>query len=398
MSVLEDDQSSVETQGHDDEGPAADYITQVGPNDIVVGRGVNIASFPGNVQYRALIALHKKTYSSTGRHRRKQEVAVQVLRSLKKRGARCLRQATESEKVGWNIPVGVDAWVILRNYTAQLLIKIKQALREFDNRKASTQSPSPPFVSSHTTDHDGDSNESTDSPPQVALPPPPLHTIVATAAASAAQFTHQQQQQQTVASNYMYCNPNLSMAPLMVNVAATAGRALNDMPLASNPAGVPVLSSPSSYMWNPLQQLQGPSTMFPLVAPTLAAAFAVSLPPPSISTTLQPYYQPVQQLSHTSNVYGGGLMTSGINSPGSHFTPESSLAPAPWSVARPPTPAASLAPVASLTPAPLSIDTMVAALQEQHVRFHRIQQMQLQVAMAATASTLNSSPPPVFRL
>jgi hypothetical protein len=109
------------------------FTTEVGPNDVVLGRGTPIARMEGNVRFRALCATCRGDYLGTGRNRIKHVVAKEVHAELQRRNARFLRKATPEEVKELGVPNGVVAaaaavWVILSDNDA--LEKIKQTLRE----------------------------------------------------------------------------------------------------------------------------------------------------------------------------------------------------------------------------------------------------------------------------
>jgi hypothetical protein len=108
-------------------------------DDIILGRGVPISKYKGNMRFRELIREFKGEYMATGRHHRKQHIVEEVLEKLRERNCRFLsRIETDEEARKQGLPPGSRVWVIAKEEVA--LSKVKQALREME----SSSSPKTP--------------------------------------------------------------------------------------------------------------------------------------------------------------------------------------------------------------------------------------------------------------
>jgi hypothetical protein len=115
------------------------YVSTANGDDVMLGRGVSITNWPGNVRFRELIVNWKVEYTQTGRHYRKKVIAGRIYQEILRRGGRFLRQIEskeEADNVG--VPSGTKAWVIVDESVA--IRKIKQALREYPAEKPSKRS------------------------------------------------------------------------------------------------------------------------------------------------------------------------------------------------------------------------------------------------------------------
>jgi hypothetical protein len=111
-------------------------------DDIILGRGVPISKYEGNIRFRELIRGYKGEYMATGRHHRKQQIVEEVLEKLRERNCRFLsRIETDEEARKCGLPPGSRVWVIAREEVA--LSKVKQALREMES-SASPKTPKSP--------------------------------------------------------------------------------------------------------------------------------------------------------------------------------------------------------------------------------------------------------------
>jgi hypothetical protein len=114
------------------------FIANLNSNDVVLGRGVSIARYQGNIRFRELIGSRKAEYNSTSRHNIKTDIAIQVYQAIASRQGRFVRlieSMEEAQKVG--VPNGMQVWVVGDESTA--MSKIKQALREMPATKSIVQ-------------------------------------------------------------------------------------------------------------------------------------------------------------------------------------------------------------------------------------------------------------------
>jgi hypothetical protein len=68
------------------------YVTDPGPNDILLGRGAPVINYEGNIRFRALVSSRKREYIGSGRHQVKDTVAKSIIDEIEKRGGRFLRR------------------------------------------------------------------------------------------------------------------------------------------------------------------------------------------------------------------------------------------------------------------------------------------------------------------
>jgi hypothetical protein len=108
------------------------FVTEILPNDILLGRGAPMIRNEGNARFREIVSTRKKDYMSSGRHHVKNEIAKQVLDVIVHRQGRFLRKVDSPEEaIKLGVPKGTQAWVLADNDT--ILEKVKQALRDKDS-------------------------------------------------------------------------------------------------------------------------------------------------------------------------------------------------------------------------------------------------------------------------
>jgi hypothetical protein len=110
------------------------YVTELHPNDILLGRGAPIINYEGNVRFRALVSTRKAEYVSTGRHQVKDDIARQIIQEIERRNGKFLKKVeceAESQRLG--IDEDTKAWTIVDDDVA--IEKVKQALRDKDTEK-----------------------------------------------------------------------------------------------------------------------------------------------------------------------------------------------------------------------------------------------------------------------
>jgi hypothetical protein len=115
------------------------FVSAPNAHDVMLGRGVSITNWPGNVRFRELIGTWKVEYTQTGRHYAKKAIADRIYQEILRRGGRFLRQIDSTEEAqDIGVPIGAKAWVIVDESVA--IRKIKQALREYPAVKPSKRS------------------------------------------------------------------------------------------------------------------------------------------------------------------------------------------------------------------------------------------------------------------
>lgn len=96
------------------------YVSSVGPNDVLSGRGPIPARNEGNKRFRLLIRSHRHAYTS-GKRQEKQKLAHDILDEIHSRGGKFLKPVEDSRRKG-------KVWIELDEDRG--LTKVKQALRE----------------------------------------------------------------------------------------------------------------------------------------------------------------------------------------------------------------------------------------------------------------------------
>jgi hypothetical protein len=159
-------------------------------NDIILGRGVPISKYEGNIRFRKLIREYRGEYMATGRHHRKQEIVLEVMEKIRERNCRFLsRIETDEEAQKYGLPAGSRAWYIASEEVA--LSKVKQALREMES------STSPRTLKSPARSDSSSRRSRKKKPPareeatngegarSLADPAPPARSVVAAPAVAA---------------------------------------------------------------------------------------------------------------------------------------------------------------------------------------------------------------------
>jgi hypothetical protein len=120
---------------------ATRLVTNLNPNDILLGRGAPLAYYEGNVRFRELVGTRKSEYMTSGRHQRKQAIARELYDEMGRRNGRFLARMDPAEASALGVPNGIKAWFVADEAVA--LEKIKQALRERDTLEGAPPVPSP---------------------------------------------------------------------------------------------------------------------------------------------------------------------------------------------------------------------------------------------------------------
>lgn len=138
-----------------------EFVTHLGANDVLVGRGAPSNANLGNKRFRELVQSRKREYMATGKRQMKDRIAREIVDTIVyQRGGRFLRKIEsliEAEQIG--VPEGLTAWTLVSEDVA--VQKTKQALRDRDIQggldddeyeggggDAADSSPLPPTTSS----------------------------------------------------------------------------------------------------------------------------------------------------------------------------------------------------------------------------------------------------------
>jgi hypothetical protein len=134
-------------EGAPDAGPERRaYITNLSPNDVLLGRGRPAVRYEGNIRFRKLVQNRKSQYRATGRNIIKDSIARELINTIKAREGRFLRKiesSVESEELG--VPRGVQAWVHVDENA--VLQKVKQAFRDEQRAEADNEGGASPSSS-----------------------------------------------------------------------------------------------------------------------------------------------------------------------------------------------------------------------------------------------------------
>ena len=120
-----------------------EIVTQLGPCDVLFGRGSGPNDHEGNVRFRRLVAERKAEYMATNHRMTKARIAREIVDAVIRENGRFLKkiEAEDARVVG--LPDGVDAWTSVDDDT--IMEKAKQALRQNTNK---SKGPSEPFQNS----------------------------------------------------------------------------------------------------------------------------------------------------------------------------------------------------------------------------------------------------------
>jgi hypothetical protein len=103
-------------------------VTQLSPNDVLLGRGEPSILNEGNIRFRQLVQSRKLEYLDADKRKIKDWIARQVVQAISFKQGRFLRRITSPvEAMQMGVPEGVKAWV--RAHDEAIIQKVKQALR-----------------------------------------------------------------------------------------------------------------------------------------------------------------------------------------------------------------------------------------------------------------------------
>lgn len=122
-----------------EDGAGVGLVTELNFHDVLMGRGAPAIDNEGNVRMRRLIATRKPEYLAASKRQEKDQIARQVVTTIKSQGGRFLKKVEEPEQCHTlGIEEGTDTWMAVDEET--VLTKVKQALRD---RSTEDEDPRP---------------------------------------------------------------------------------------------------------------------------------------------------------------------------------------------------------------------------------------------------------------
>lgn len=137
-------------------GMNIDVVTKLGPHDVLMGRGTPAMAHKGNIQFRHLVSSRKLAYVETLRRREKDDIAREIVKTVKSRNGLFLRKmdssmlrtvadsaadnAKEQQLAGISKYSGT-LWMTVPDEA--VLLKVKQALRDENKSQQQQEAPCP---------------------------------------------------------------------------------------------------------------------------------------------------------------------------------------------------------------------------------------------------------------
>jgi len=117
------------------------FVTALGPNDVLMGRGVSVNRYDGNKILRKIVMQRQDEYVRCTKRHEKHDVAMEIVETVKANGGRFLRKVEEEaeEDKGYdkgdkdNLRVrknqGAIKWQVVTNQR-EIISKVKQLIRD----------------------------------------------------------------------------------------------------------------------------------------------------------------------------------------------------------------------------------------------------------------------------
>lgn len=106
-----------------------EVTTELGHNDVLLGRGAASINYVGNVLFREIVRERREEYLSTAKRQTKDNIAREIIDVVNSRNGRFVRKvASSEEKISLNIPEHTNVYVVVAK--EKVLEKVKQSLRD----------------------------------------------------------------------------------------------------------------------------------------------------------------------------------------------------------------------------------------------------------------------------
>lgn len=112
------------------------YVTKLGSNDVLLGRGTGPSMNEGNINFRMAVEEMKPAYVSTPSRKAKKEIIRRTIKAIKAKNGRFLCKLSRSEIKGLGLPYKVAYEVVPDSIAIE---KTKQAIRYIHYKKEPKQ-------------------------------------------------------------------------------------------------------------------------------------------------------------------------------------------------------------------------------------------------------------------
>lgn len=119
-------------------------VTQLGPYDVLMGRGALATDYEGNLRLREMVRTRQDEYIRTPKRNRKHQISEEVVHMLKARGGRFLQGAETLQNIDPKmLPKHEAAWFVVEDM-AVITSKVKQLLRDVKPNRSNSLNHSSP--------------------------------------------------------------------------------------------------------------------------------------------------------------------------------------------------------------------------------------------------------------